>query len=101
MVHKVEDEENIQKIPSTLGSGSEVEEKTAHQDVRNSEKEEEPSSLNINTADLPPHIVIGMPALSPTMVRKIRLKHEPTSLIFFFTAKAYICFFIFSYTEPG
>ncbi|XP_022742043.1 dihydrolipoyllysine-residue acetyltransferase component 1 of pyruvate dehydrogenase complex, mitochondrial isoform X1 [Durio zibethinus] len=63
----VEDEANIQKIPSTLGSGSEVEEKTAHQDVRNSEKEEEPSSININAADLPPHIVIGMPALSPTM----------------------------------
>ncbi|XVE75501.1 hypothetical protein DITRI_Ditri12bG0098500 [Diplodiscus trichospermus] len=63
----VEDEENIQKIPSTLGSGSEVEEKTAHQDVRNSEKEEEHSSINNNAADLPPHNVIGMPALSPTM----------------------------------
>ncbi|XVE99152.1 hypothetical protein REPUB_Repub03eG0172700 [Reevesia pubescens] len=63
----VEDEENIQKIPSSVGGGSEVEEKTAHQDVRNSEKEEGPSSFNINTADLPPHVVIGMPALSPTM----------------------------------
>ncbi|TYI62355.1 hypothetical protein E1A91_D10G238400v1 [Gossypium mustelinum] len=63
----VEDEENITKIPSTLGVGSDVEEKTAHQDVRNSEKEEEPSSTNIKASDLPPHIVIGMPALSPTM----------------------------------
>ncbi|XP_052477851.1 dihydrolipoyllysine-residue acetyltransferase component 1 of pyruvate dehydrogenase complex, mitochondrial isoform X4 [Gossypium raimondii] len=63
----VEDEENITKIPSTLGAGSDVEEKTAHQDVRNSEKEEEPSSTNIKASDLPPHIVIGMPALSPTM----------------------------------
>ncbi|KAA3482100.1 dihydrolipoyllysine-residue acetyltransferase component 1 [Gossypium australe] len=64
----VEDEENITKIPSTLGAGSDVEEKTAHQDVRNSEQEEEPSSTNIKASDLPPHIVIGMPALSPTMI---------------------------------
>lgn len=63
----VEDEENITKIPFTLGAGLDVEEKTAHQDVRNSEKEEEPSSTNIKASDLPPHIVIGMPALSPTM----------------------------------
>ncbi|XVF23422.1 hypothetical protein REPUB_Repub13aG0036600 [Reevesia pubescens] len=63
----VEDEENILKIPSTLGGGSEVEEKTAHRDYRGSGKEEEPSSININASDLPPHIVIGMPALSPTM----------------------------------
>ncbi|XVF82878.1 hypothetical protein PTKIN_Ptkin16aG0086300 [Pterospermum kingtungense] len=62
----VEDEENIQKIPSTLGGGSEVKEKKAHQDVSNSEKGEEPSSVNINSSDLP-HVVIGMPALSPTM----------------------------------
>lgn len=63
----VEDEENITKIPFTLGAGLDVEEKTAHQDVRISEKEEEPSSTNIKASDLPPHIVIGMPALSPTM----------------------------------
>ena len=29
------------------------------------------SSVGINTADLPPHIVVEMPALSPTMVRKL------------------------------
>lgn len=63
----VEDEENITKIPFTLGAGLDVEEKTAHQDVRISEKEEEPSSTNIKASGLPPHIVIGMPALSPTM----------------------------------
>ncbi|XWS75253.1 hypothetical protein CRYUN_Cryun01aG0069900 [Craigia yunnanensis] len=63
----VEDEQNIQKIPSTLGGGSEVEEKTAHRYVRNSEKEDEPGSINISASDFPPHIVIGMPALSPTM----------------------------------
>ncbi|XP_021295301.1 dihydrolipoyllysine-residue acetyltransferase component 1 of pyruvate dehydrogenase complex, mitochondrial isoform X2 [Herrania umbratica] len=63
----VEDADNIQKIPSTLGSGSEVEEKTAHQDVRNSEKGKEQNSVDVNALDLPPHIVIGMPALSPTM----------------------------------
>ncbi|OMO62871.1 Biotin/lipoyl attachment [Corchorus capsularis] len=62
----VEDEESIQKIPSTIRGGSEVEKKPANQDVRNSEKEQEPSS-NINASDLPPHIVLGMPALSPTM----------------------------------
>ncbi|XVE68694.1 hypothetical protein DITRI_Ditri09bG0089500 [Diplodiscus trichospermus] len=63
----VEDEQNIHKIPSSLGGGSEVEEKIAHQDVRNSEKEDEQMSINRSSSDLPPHIVVEMPALSPTM----------------------------------
>lgn len=30
---------------------------------------QESSSVNIDTSELPPHIVLQMPALSPTMVR--------------------------------
>ncbi|GKU91611.1 hypothetical protein SLEP1_g5464 [Rubroshorea leprosula] len=63
----VEDAENIQKIPSSLGSGSEGEgQKTSHQDVGRLEKVEGKSSIKINSSDLP-HVVVEMPALSPTM----------------------------------
>ncbi|XP_039023561.1 dihydrolipoyllysine-residue acetyltransferase component 1 of pyruvate dehydrogenase complex, mitochondrial-like isoform X2 [Hibiscus syriacus] len=62
----VEDEQNIEKIPSTLGGGSDVNEKTAPKDIESSKDEDKPSS-NVNASYLPPHIVIGMPALSPTM----------------------------------
>ncbi|XP_039067292.1 dihydrolipoyllysine-residue acetyltransferase component 1 of pyruvate dehydrogenase complex, mitochondrial-like isoform X1 [Hibiscus syriacus] len=63
----VEDEQNIEKIPSTLGGESDVKEKTAPKDIESSKVENEPSSTNVNASDIPPHIVIGMPALSPTM----------------------------------
>ncbi|GLT70199.1 hypothetical protein SLA2020_422950 [Shorea laevis] len=63
----VEDAENIQKIPSSLGSGSEGEgQKTSHQDVGSLQKVEGKSSIRINSSDLP-HVVVEMPALSPTM----------------------------------
>lgn len=64
----VEDAENIEKIPSNFGSGTGVEEqKTSHQVAVNTEKVEEKSSTKISASDLPPHIVVEMPALSPTM----------------------------------
>ncbi|KAK8662238.1 hypothetical protein V6N13_091825 [Hibiscus sabdariffa] len=63
----VEDEQNIEKIPSTLGGGSDTMEKTTTNDVESSKEEHGSSSTNVNASDLPPHIVIGMPALSPTM----------------------------------
>ncbi|KAL4291290.1 hypothetical protein GQ457_14G022140 [Hibiscus cannabinus] len=63
----VEDEQNIEKIPSTLGGGSDVKEKTTPKDIESPKEEDKPSSTNVNLSDLPPHIVIGMPALSPTM----------------------------------
>ncbi|XP_044460574.1 dihydrolipoyllysine-residue acetyltransferase component 1 of pyruvate dehydrogenase complex, mitochondrial [Mangifera indica] len=61
----VEELDDIQNIPSTVGSGPEV--KPTQQDIKQGETIQETSSANINTAELPPHIVLGMPALSPTM----------------------------------
>lgn len=63
----VEDEEDIQKVPASVAGGSGVEEKKSkHENAGNEDKQQEMSST-INTAELPPHIVLGMPALSPTM----------------------------------
>ncbi|KAJ0102308.1 hypothetical protein Patl1_05970 [Pistacia atlantica] len=61
----VEELDDIQNIPSTVGGGSEV--KPTQQDIKQEETVQETSSASINTAELPPHIVLGMPALSPTM----------------------------------
>lgn len=69
---KVEELDDIQNIPSTVGSGPEV--KPTQQDIKQGETIQETSSANINTAELPPHIVLGMPALSPTMVRRFELQ---------------------------
>lgn len=63
----VEEAESIQKIPSSLGSGSGAEEQKTSQVPENTEKVEEKTSVKINASDLPPHIVVEMPALSPTM----------------------------------
>lgn len=66
---KVEDESDIQKVPASMGGESRVDEhKQAHHDVPNEERKPE-STSTIDTTDLPPHAVLGMPALSPTMVR--------------------------------
>lgn len=50
--------------------GSEVKE-----DIPQQQKDgaQDTSSVGISTADLPPHILVEMPALSPTMVRKLHL----------------------------
>ncbi|XP_004307330.1 PREDICTED: dihydrolipoyllysine-residue acetyltransferase component 1 of pyruvate dehydrogenase complex, mitochondrial [Fragaria vesca subsp. vesca] len=60
----VEDQDEIQNIPANIGGGSEVKE-----DIPQNQKDgaQDTSSVGINTADLPPHIVVEMPALSPTM----------------------------------
>lgn len=63
----VEDESDIQKVPASMGGESRVDEhKQAHHDVPNEERKPE-STSTIDTTDLPPHAVLGMPALSPTM----------------------------------
>ncbi|XP_050387762.1 dihydrolipoyllysine-residue acetyltransferase component 1 of pyruvate dehydrogenase complex, mitochondrial [Argentina anserina] len=60
----VEDQDEIQNIPSNIGSGSEAKEVVPkNQNVG----ENDSRSVGINAADLPPHIVVEMPALSPTM----------------------------------
>ncbi|XAR52295.1 Dihydrolipoyllysine-residue acetyltransferase [Bertholletia excelsa] len=61
----VEDPDDIQNVPAAVTGGSEVkEEKSVPQ---NAGREHETSSVQISTSELPPHIVLGMPALSPTM----------------------------------
>ncbi|CAN6565880.1 unnamed protein product [Malus baccata var. baccata] len=64
----VEDADDIQNLPANVVGGSEVKEDIpAHQNVRKEEEVQDTSSVGINTSELPPHIVIEMPALSPTM----------------------------------
>ncbi|PON31705.1 Lipoamide Acyltransferase [Parasponia andersonii] len=64
----VEDQDDIQNVPASVAGGSDIEgEISPDQDVKNEDGEQETSSVKINTADLPPHILLEMPALSPTM----------------------------------
>ncbi|KAF9676596.1 hypothetical protein SADUNF_Sadunf08G0019000 [Salix dunnii] len=61
----VEDADDIQNVPATVGSGSDVEEKSTDRHVKSESGAQEISS--INPSELPPHAILGMPALSPTM----------------------------------
>lgn len=71
----MEDAEDIQKVPASVAGGSGVEvKKSKHENTGNEDKQQETSSTTINAAELPPHIVLGMPALSPTMVRKFEYR---------------------------
>ncbi|CAK9174288.1 unnamed protein product [Ilex paraguariensis] len=64
----VEEAEDIQKVPATVAGESEVEEKKlSQQNVGNEDWEQETSSVKISASELPPHVVLEMPALSPTM----------------------------------
>lgn len=68
-VTQVEDRDDIDRIPATV-SGTEAADKTSTEPaVKHGDNIQESSSVNINTSELPPHIVLEMPALSPTMVR--------------------------------
>ncbi|ESW15835.1 hypothetical protein PHAVU_007G106200 [Phaseolus vulgaris] len=61
----VEDEKDIQNVPASVGGGIE-ETKPAQQDVTDEGKPESTSTM-INASELPPHLLVEMPALSPTM----------------------------------
>ncbi|BAT94571.1 Dihydrolipoyllysine-residue acetyltransferase component 1 of pyruvate dehydrogenase [Vigna angularis] len=61
----VEDEKDIQNVPASVG-GQVEETKPAQQDVTD-EKKPESTSTMINASELPPHALLEMPALSPTM----------------------------------
>lgn len=68
-IYKVEDQDDIQNIPASVAGGTEIKDETSsNQDVKNEDRVQETNSVKINTSDLPPHIVLEMPALSPTMV---------------------------------
>ncbi|KDO55318.1 hypothetical protein CISIN_1g006594mg [Citrus sinensis] len=63
----VEDADDIQHIPATIAGGAEAKEQSStHQDVKK-EAVQETSASRINTSELPPRVVLEMPALSPTM----------------------------------
>ncbi|RYR28547.1 hypothetical protein Ahy_B01g052691 [Arachis hypogaea] len=53
-----------------MGSGTKVKEKKlTHQDDSDEERKSEPTSTDINASELPPHILLEMTALSPTMIK--------------------------------
>ncbi|KAL0303441.1 UNVERIFIED_CONTAM: pyruvate dehydrogenase complex, mitochondrial [Sesamum radiatum] len=63
----VEDPDEIANVPATV-SGSEAKDKTTiEQASTHGDSRQESRSVNISTSELPPHIVLEMPALSPTM----------------------------------
>lgn len=63
----VEDPDDIKNVSATAGTETEVKEETPQKSTDNEKREQETSSLTANTSELPPHFVLGMPALSPTM----------------------------------
>ncbi|CAI0410785.1 unnamed protein product [Linum tenue] len=64
----VEDADEIQNAPGSVASGSKVnEDKASDSDVKTEDMTHDKSPVQLNASDLPPHIVLGMPALSPTM----------------------------------
>ncbi|VVA12150.1 PREDICTED: dihydrolipoyllysine-residue [Prunus dulcis] len=64
----VEDADDIQNLPANVMGRSEVKEDIPpQQNVKKEDGVQDTSSVGINTSELPPHILIEMPALSPTM----------------------------------
>ncbi|TKY51706.1 Dihydrolipoyllysine-residue acetyltransferase [Spatholobus suberectus] len=63
----VEDANDIQNVPASVGGETSVEEKKpTNQDVTDESKPGS-TSTTINASELPPHVLLEMPALSPTM----------------------------------
>ncbi|XP_061349335.1 dihydrolipoyllysine-residue acetyltransferase component 1 of pyruvate dehydrogenase complex, mitochondrial [Gastrolobium bilobum] len=64
----VEDANDIQNVPASVGVETRIEEKKpTPQDVTDEERKPESTSTSINASELPPHVLLEMPALSPTM----------------------------------
>lgn len=63
----VEDVDDIQHIPATIAGGAEAKEQSSTHQVVKKEAVQETSASRISTSELPPHVVLEMPALSPTM----------------------------------
>ncbi|KAK4359704.1 hypothetical protein RND71_021933 [Anisodus tanguticus] len=59
----VEEADDIQKVPATVGGASEVKNQVSSQ----TDAAPEANPANISSSELPPHLVLDMPALSPTM----------------------------------
>ncbi|KAL4557391.1 hypothetical protein LXL04_035567 [Taraxacum kok-saghyz] len=64
----VEEAENLHNIPDSVLGGSEVKETESTQaNVKTEDTVTESTSGKVDASNLPPHILIEMPALSPTM----------------------------------
>ncbi|KAK4707943.1 hypothetical protein R3W88_028868 [Solanum pinnatisectum] len=64
----VEEADDIQKVPATVGGASEVKNQASSQtDAASGDEAPEASPANISSSELPPHLILDMPALSPTM----------------------------------
>ncbi|CAL0321240.1 unnamed protein product [Lupinus luteus] len=64
----VEDQNDIQNVPASVGGEAGVEEKKpTGPDTTDEETKPDSTSTKINASELPPHILLEMPALSPTM----------------------------------
>lgn len=82
----MEEADDIQKVPATVAGASEVKNQVSSQtDAATGDKVPEASPVNISTSELPPHLVLDMPALSPTMVWTIHngLLNFHTILVYF------------------
>lgn len=68
----MEEADDIQKVPANVGGASEVKNQVSSQtDSAREDRAPEVSPANISSLELPPHLVLDMPALSPTMVWKV------------------------------
>ncbi|RZB88166.1 Dihydrolipoamide S-acetyltransferase component 1 of pyruvate dehydrogenase complex isoform B [Glycine soja] len=63
----VEDENDIQNVPASVGGETGVEEKKPTLGDVSDERKSESTSSIVNASELPPHLLLEMPALSPTM----------------------------------
>ncbi|KAG4997929.1 hypothetical protein AAZX31_10G190000 [Glycine max] len=63
----VEDENDIQNVPASVGGETGVEEKKPTLGGVSDERKSESTSSVVNASELPPHLLLEMPALSPTM----------------------------------
>ncbi|CAE6075951.1 unnamed protein product [Arabidopsis arenosa] len=64
----VEEEDDIQNVTATIEGGRVGKEETsAQQEMKPDESTQQKGSIQPDTSDLPPHVVLEMPALSPTM----------------------------------
>ncbi|KAK6933486.1 Biotin/lipoyl attachment [Dillenia turbinata] len=64
----VEDPDGIQNVPATIVGGSAAQETNSTPTEAKTEKRtQETDSVKLNRSELPPHIMLEMPALSPTM----------------------------------
>ncbi|CAN8278875.1 unnamed protein product [Cochlearia groenlandica] len=64
----VDEEDDIQNVSATVDGGQVGKEETSpHQEKKPEESTQQRASVQPDTSNLPPHVVLEMPALSPTM----------------------------------